>query len=225
MPFMPKEWHNDISTELTAEAMIDLELRVTGYADSLIGVIGGYATLVSPHFTGVPTAPTASIGTNTTQVATTAFVEAALGGVTGGYATVQDEGTPLTQRDTLNFKGPAVQATDNSPVTDVFVTNGPASVSVKTASYTLALADDGTTIEVDSAGSVTINIPTNASVGIRVNAVIEICRFNTGAVTIAAAGGVTLHSRGGLTSIGNQFGSVSLRKRAADDWIVTGDLA
>jgi hypothetical protein len=132
MPFMPKIWHNDISTELTAEAMIDLELRVTGYADSLIGVIGGYATLVSPHFTGVPTAPTASIGDNTTQVATTAFVEAALGGVTGGYATIQDEGTPLTQRDTLNFKGPAVEVADNSPVTDVFITNGPASVAVKT---------------------------------------------------------------------------------------------
>jgi hypothetical protein len=31
-------------------------------------------TLVSPEFTGIPIAPTASAGTNTTQVATTAFV-------------------------------------------------------------------------------------------------------------------------------------------------------
>jgi hypothetical protein len=36
------------------------------------------APLASPAFTGVPTAPTASPGTNTTQVATTAFVEAAV---------------------------------------------------------------------------------------------------------------------------------------------------
>jgi hypothetical protein len=36
--------------------------------------IPGYATLAAPAFTGVPTAPTASVNTNTTQIATTAFV-------------------------------------------------------------------------------------------------------------------------------------------------------
>jgi hypothetical protein len=35
------------------------------------------ATFPSPTLTGVPTAPTASVGTNTTQIATTAFVQAA----------------------------------------------------------------------------------------------------------------------------------------------------
>ena len=35
------------------------------------------ANLASPDFTGVPTAPTAADGTNTTQIATTAFVQAA----------------------------------------------------------------------------------------------------------------------------------------------------
>jgi hypothetical protein len=34
----------------------------------------GYATLSSPTFTGTPAAPTAAVGTSTTQVATTAFV-------------------------------------------------------------------------------------------------------------------------------------------------------
>lgn len=38
------------------------------------GNIGNYALLDSPHFTGIPTAPTANSGTNTTQIATTAFV-------------------------------------------------------------------------------------------------------------------------------------------------------
>lgn len=36
-----------------------------------------YAPLASPAFTGTPTAPTASSGTNTTQIATTAFVHTA----------------------------------------------------------------------------------------------------------------------------------------------------
>jgi hypothetical protein len=37
--------------------------------------ISGYATLVSPSFSGVPTAPTAATATNTTQIATTAYVK------------------------------------------------------------------------------------------------------------------------------------------------------
>jgi microcystin-dependent protein len=47
--------------------------------DGLNGVQGsGIAPLTSPSFTGVPTAPTAAIGTSTTQLATTAFVQNAL---------------------------------------------------------------------------------------------------------------------------------------------------
>lgn len=42
------------------------------------------ANLASPALTGTPTAPTAAPGTNTTQVATTAFVQAGLAGVGGG---------------------------------------------------------------------------------------------------------------------------------------------
>lgn len=37
------------------------------------------ADLASPTFTGTPTAPTAAAGTNTTQIATTAFVQAVTG--------------------------------------------------------------------------------------------------------------------------------------------------
>lgn len=51
-------------------------------ADTLDGQQGSYyAPLASPTFTGTPAAPTASAGTNTTQVATTAFVQAAVANV------------------------------------------------------------------------------------------------------------------------------------------------
>jgi hypothetical protein len=40
--------------------------------------ISGFALLASPTFTGVPAAPTATSGTNTTQLATTAFVTTAI---------------------------------------------------------------------------------------------------------------------------------------------------
>lgn len=44
------------------------------------------ANLASPNFTGTPTAPTAAAGTNTTQLATTAFVKSAVdSAVSGAY--------------------------------------------------------------------------------------------------------------------------------------------
>ena len=45
----------------------------------------GYAPLVSPALTGTPTAPTAAAGTNTTQIATTAFVAANTAHKTGSF--------------------------------------------------------------------------------------------------------------------------------------------
>lgn len=47
-------------------------------------LLSAKADLASPEFTGTPTAPTATSGTNTTQIATTAFVQSAVasGGVT-----------------------------------------------------------------------------------------------------------------------------------------------
>lgn len=57
-------------------------LAPTGSGASLTGItvgqVSGAAPLVSPAITGTPTAPTASNGTNTTQIATTAFVTSAV---------------------------------------------------------------------------------------------------------------------------------------------------
>lgn len=53
-----------------------------------------FALLASPAFTGTPTAPTAADGTNTTQIATTAFVQsvknALLNGAGGAYDTLKE---------------------------------------------------------------------------------------------------------------------------------------
>lgn len=54
--------------------------------------ISGKANLASPTFTGTPAAPTAAAGTNTTQIATTAFVTTAINNV-------------LSASDAMVFKG------------------------------------------------------------------------------------------------------------------------
>jgi hypothetical protein len=49
--------------------------------NSISGAISSKADIASPTFTGTPAAPTATAGSNTTQIATTAFVTAALAAV------------------------------------------------------------------------------------------------------------------------------------------------
>jgi hypothetical protein len=49
--------------------------------NAISGAISSKADIASPTFTGTPAAPTAASGTNTTQLATTAFVTAALAAV------------------------------------------------------------------------------------------------------------------------------------------------
>jgi hypothetical protein len=63
---------------------------------SLGGVIASsYARLNSPTFTGTPTVPTASAGTNTTQIASTAFVRAAVTVATGSLGTMSTQNSNL----------------------------------------------------------------------------------------------------------------------------------
>lgn len=56
--------------------------------------LGEKAPLVSPGLSGVPTAPTASAGTNTTQIATTAFVQNAVASAGGGTTVYVQSGQP-----------------------------------------------------------------------------------------------------------------------------------
>jgi len=46
--------------------------------DAIAVAIATKANTTSPSFSGIPTVPTASVGTNTTQIASTAFVQAVL---------------------------------------------------------------------------------------------------------------------------------------------------
>jgi hypothetical protein len=64
----------------------------TGVVTLVVGDVSGAAPLASPTFTGTPAAPTASPGTNTTQLASTAFVAAA---VTAGSVGAQADSTIL----------------------------------------------------------------------------------------------------------------------------------
>ena len=66
-----------------------------------------YAPLASPALTGTPTAPTASAGDNSTQIATTSFVQSAISGISGSMyfkGTVGTGGTAGTALPTSGVK-------------------------------------------------------------------------------------------------------------------------
>jgi hypothetical protein len=67
----------------------------------------GGALLASPNLTGLPTAPTANPGTSTGQLATTAFVEAAVAAATTGVSSFNTRtgAVVLSQADIVNAAG------------------------------------------------------------------------------------------------------------------------
>ena len=69
-----------------------------------------YAPLASPALTGVPTAPTATAGTNTTQIATTAYVGTAISNLVAGAPTTLDTLDEIAAAiaDTGNFSDTVV---------------------------------------------------------------------------------------------------------------------
>ncbi len=71
------EIHDVAIASVADKDLLTYESSTTLWKNKSFGTLG-LATLSSPTFTGVPAAPTASVGTNSTQLATTAFVTAAV---------------------------------------------------------------------------------------------------------------------------------------------------
>lgn len=95
--------------------------------------------------------------------------------------------------------------------------------NLKASSYTLTIDDAGLSVEFTGSSAATVTVPANADVSYPVGTVVEVLQYGTGQVTVAAAGGVTLRTASSLTTRA-QYSSVSLRKRAVNEWIISGDL-
>lgn len=75
----------DGKVSLTTQDISITKSQVSDFPDLSV-----YAPLASPAFTGTPTAPTAASGTNTTQIATTAFVQTAINGHKYPYLLIRE---------------------------------------------------------------------------------------------------------------------------------------
>jgi len=93
-------------------------------------------------------------------------------------------------------------------------------VTTKTTSYTLAVADTNDLVQVN--GTYTITVPANTfGTGARV----DVANIGTGVVTFAAGAGLTLNSKEGLLTIDTQFSAATVFFTSATTAILVGDLA
>jgi len=184
------------------------------------------ATLVSPALTGTPTAPTATLGTNTTQIATTAFVKAevdALVAAAPGALNTLDE-LAAALGDDANFASTVTASLATKASTTDLNNALLYSFNNETASYTLALSDATNMVEMESSSSTTVTVPPNASVAFSIGATIDIFQKGTGQVTIAEGSGVTIYATPGK-KLRTQYSGATLIKRDTNTWILTGDLS
>lgn len=96
--------------------------------------------------------------------------------------------------------------------------------STVSAGYTLMLTDATTAVESTSASAITITVPSNASVAFPLGTIIEVLQYGAGQVTLVGAAGVTLRTASTLKTRA-QFSTASIRQRAANEWVVSGDVA
>ena len=169
---------------------------------------GSLPTTLSPlarsNLTFVP-----STGTLTTTVVSSGTVSAT--------ATTASTGTTsgaITSGGGLGVAG-------RTSTTDLTVTNTPITIqgeNVQTGSYTLALTDRNLSVTMNNSSAATVTIPADAAVNFPVGSILVITRIGSAALTLAASGGVTVSAGGtGNLALGE---TVSLRKRAANNWIV-----
>lgn len=90
----------DASGFITTSAVTSTEVAyLNGVNSGIQNQLNNKASIDSPAFTGTPTAPTAGLGVNNTQIATTAFVQGLINQVnTGNYAPIL-AGDGLTKVD------------------------------------------------------------------------------------------------------------------------------
>lgn len=118
----------------------------------------------------------------------------------------------------------ALQGIDNE--LGVIKANFPVVSVTGSATVNLALTDKNTIQSLDNATTITVNIPTNASVAFPANGatIINFIQINTGQLNFVPAGGVTLLSYLSRVTTAGQYAQCSLVKLDTNVWMLTGAL-
>lgn len=185
-----------------------------------IGLVGSFTNPTYQHtgfvrdatdgvwklFKGVTDEPTSTINFNQAILDAIAVGSASIGNVSN------------TQIQYLQGLSSNIQNQIDSKSNKVFQT-----AAAKTTNYTLSVDDDLYLLEFN--GTLTVNVPTDASMvtPFPVGTQISLLNIGTGVVTVAPVSGVTLNGTPGL-KLRAQWSMATLIKRAANTWVLSGDL-
>jgi hypothetical protein len=188
------------------------------------GVVTGLAPTASPTFTGVPLSTTAAVDTNTTQIATTAYV------VGQGYAKLASPtftGTPtlptgtIATTQTASNNTTAVATTAYVDTADALKANLASPItSVADASYTLVLGDASKYISFTNADAIILSVPLNASVAFATNDWIDFTS-TTSPVIVSPISGVTVNKSAGQWLVVMPHQKARLTKTGTNVWQFT----
>jgi hypothetical protein len=173
-----------VNVEVSATAAVTSVFTRTGAVvaasgDYTVAQVTGAAPLASPTFTGVPLSTTAAVGTNTTQIATTAFVQAQL--ANNAYATIVSPtltGTPLaptaapgtntTQIATTAFVvasfAPIASPTFTGIVTAPLVNESADQITAVANAATVPVTNGNVEVTNNSAATLTITLATASAI-------------------------------------------------------------
>lgn len=155
--------------------------------------------------------------------ASAAIAQSKISGLTSDLAAKAPLASP-TFTGTVTVAASGIAFTDGTQTLEGVPSRTP--IIQKTASYTLsALTERDDLIEMGSASAITLSIPTDATLNFPIGTSIDILQTGAGQVTIAAVtpGTTTVNATPGL-KLRTQWSSATLFKRAANTWVVFGDL-
>jgi hypothetical protein len=171
-PAAPTAIATDSSTILATTAFVKGGLigkASKAYVDNVNALM---APLASPTLTGTPTAPTATAGTNTTQVATTAFVKAAVDAAvtitTGTTQSANDNSTKLATTEYVDradaLKADLASPTFTGTVAAPTATAGDSTTKIATTAFVDRAVTSNTAYTTDVASNGEILIKTATGV-------------------------------------------------------------
>lgn len=184
--------------------------------------------LISPHLSGTPTAPTAAGGTNTTQIATTAFVNTAVTTATGSLGTMSTQnanavaitgGTMANVALAASNTGStqALNTADTTLATTAFV-DRLRNVPGTSTTTTLAITDRGSCVRVNAGITVPASVFSSGDV-------VSIYNNSGSTISILQGSGLTLRFVG-TANTGNRslsgYGLVTVMFISATEAVISG---
>jgi hypothetical protein len=90
--------------------------------------------------------------------------------------------------------------------------------------YTVALTDVDKLVTLSNASAITLTMPQDSDAAVPIGQRVDFAQIGAGQVTVAAGSGATVNSTPGL-KFRAQYSAVSAVKRAANTWLLVGDLS